>query len=159
MDGFLDLLDQDLQKALARLESREDGPDAPVAREPRAARRIALVDDNADNRLLVRAILGARYELLEHGTAFDALAALQEVPVELFLIDISLPGMDGVELLSRIRENPRMARTPAIALTAHAMAGDRERFLAAGFEEHVTKPIVDEGILLGAIERLLGART
>jgi two-component system sensor histidine kinase/response regulator len=68
------------------------------------------------------------------------------------LLDISLPGMDGFEVLRRLRERSAM---PAVALTAHAMAGDRKRFLDAGFAEHVAKPITDPGALRSLIERLL----
>jgi two-component system sensor histidine kinase/response regulator len=71
------------------------------------------------------------------------------------LLDISLPGMDGNEILSEIRRDGRMRHLPIIALTAHAMAGDRERFLDAGFNDYITKPIVDESLLLNAIERWL----
>ena len=71
------------------------------------------------------------------------------------LLDISLPEMSGVEVLRRIRADPRLARLPVIALTAHAMAGDRESYLAAGFDDYVSKPIVDESVLRRAVERWL----
>jgi two-component system sensor histidine kinase/response regulator len=71
------------------------------------------------------------------------------------LLDISLPGMDGNEILAEIRRDGRMRHLPIIALTAHAMAGDRERFLDAGFNDYITKPIVDESLLLNAIQRWL----
>ncbi|HEY2027353.1 MAG TPA: response regulator, partial [Gemmatimonadaceae bacterium] len=76
---------------------------------------------------------------------------------DLVLLDISLPGMDGNEILARIRRDNRLRRLPVIALTAHAMSGDREKYLAAGFNDYITKPIVDETILLGAISRWLAA--
>jgi CheY-like chemotaxis protein len=70
------------------------------------------------------------------------------------LLDISLPGMSGVELVARLRADAVLRHVPVIALTAHAMAGDRETYLAAGFDAYVTKPIVDEGVLLRTLERL-----
>lgn len=77
----------------------------------------------------------------------------------MLLLDISLPEMDGTELLARLRAaGEPLATVPAIALTAHAMSGDRERYLALGFDDYVTKPIVDEGVLIEAIERLANAR-
>jgi CheY-like chemotaxis protein len=63
--------------------------------------------------------------------------------------------MDGTEVLKRLREIDALAKLPVIALTAHAMAGDRERYIGMGFDAYVTKPIVDEMILIGEIQRLL----
>ena len=120
--------------------------------------RVAVVEDNPDNRLLVRAILEDRYEVEEYENGPDALAGLARSRPDLLLLDISLPGMDGVEVLRHVRADPRLAALPVVALTAHAMAGDREKFLAAGFDEYVTKPIVDEEILLAAIATRLAPR-
>jgi two-component system sensor histidine kinase/response regulator len=120
--------------------------------------RIAVVEDNADNRLLVQAILDGRYDVAEYASGRAALAGLRDVRPDLVLLDISLPEMDGAEVLRQIRADRRLRDLPVIALTAHAMAGDRERYLSAGFDEYLTKPIVDEALLLGAIARLLGAR-
>lgn len=120
--------------------------------------RLAVVEDNPDNRLLLQAILGTAFEVTEFDNGPDALAAFAERAPDLVLLDISLPGMDGLEILSRIRADRALEDLPVIALTAHAMAGDRERYLSAGFDDYVTKPIVDEQILLKAIERLLATR-
>jgi CheY-like chemotaxis protein len=116
---------------------------------------IAVVEDNADNRLLLQAILDGLYELVEYENGTDALSGLAASLPDLVLLDISLPGMDGNEILARIRANDSLKRLPVIALTAHAMSGDREKYLAAGFNDYITKPIVDETILLSAIERWL----
>ena len=116
---------------------------------------IAVVEDNDDNRLLLRAVFDGRYELSEHANGPNALSAFAERRPDLVLLDLSLPGMDGFEILRRIRAEPRLGDLPVIALTAHAMAGDRERVLAAGFDDYVAKPILDEGALFQAIERLL----
>ena len=116
---------------------------------------LAVVEDNADNRLLLQAILDGQYDLVEYENGVDALAGMAAALPDLVLLDISLPGMDGNEILARIRSDERLRRLPVIALTAHAMAGDREKYLAAGFDDYITKPIVDETILLGAIEKWL----
>src|SRR3982074_192924 len=116
---------------------------------------IAVVEDNADNRLLLQAILDGLYDLVEYENGTDALAGLAASLPDLVLLDISLPGMDGNEILARIRADRTLQHLPVIALTAHAMAGDREKYLAAGFNDYITKPIVDETILLSAIERWL----
>ena len=117
--------------------------------------RVAIVEDNPDNRLLVRALLDGSFSCIEYENGVDALAGLLVHRADVVLLDISLPGMDGVEVLRRIRADERLCRLPVIALTAHAMAGDREKFLSAGFNDYVTKPILDEEFLLGAIARAL----
>ena len=118
-------------------------------------KKIAVVEDNPDNRLLVRVILESLYEVVEYETGFAALDGLPREKPDLVLLDVSLPEMDGTEVLRRMRADTQLQALPVIALTAHAMAGDREKFLGAGFNDYVTKPIVDETILLGAIQRLL----
>lgn len=117
--------------------------------------RIAVVEDNADNRLLVRAMLAEDYDVSEYETGIEALAGIRASPPALILLDVSLPGMDGIEVLGRLRADETTKRIPAIALTAHAMAGDRERFIQAGFNDYVAKPIVDEAVLRKAIEQVL----
>lgn len=120
-------------------------------------KKIAVVEDNPDNRLLVRVILEPLYEVVEYETGAAALAGIAANKPDLVLLDISLPEMDGTEVLRRLRNDVELHALPVIALTAHAMSGDREKYLGAGFNDYVTKPIVDEEILLGAIQRLLPA--
>lgn len=117
--------------------------------------KIAVVEDNIDNRLLVQAILDDRYEISEYENGMEVVEGLADDIPDLVLLDISLPGMDGTEVLQWIRSQEKLSSLPVIALTAHAMSGDRERYLEMGFDEYVTKPIVDEDVLIGAIERLL----
>ena len=116
---------------------------------------IAVVEDNADNRLLLQAILGERFELVEYENGNDALTGFTSARPDLILLDISLPDMDGTEILKRIRTDDGLRALPVIALTAHAMTGDREEYLAAGFDDYITKPIIDEKVLFMSIERLL----
>ena len=118
-------------------------------------KKIAVVEDNQDNRILVRAILEEQYEIIDYETGFEALEDLKKNIPDLILLDISLPGMDGVQVLAKIRSDERLKEVPVIALTAHAMVGDREKYLASGFNDYVTKPITDETLLIGAIERRL----
>jgi two-component system, cell cycle response regulator DivK len=120
-------------------------------------KKIAVVEDNPDNRLLVRVILEPLYEVVEYETGFAALEGLPKEKPDMVLLDISLPEMDGTEVLRRIRADERLRTLPVIALTAHAMSGDREKYLKAGFNDYVTKPIVDENVLLDAIQKLLPA--
>lgn len=119
---------------------------------------VAVIEDNADNRLLLDAMLGDRFVLDEYATGGDALAAMPTRLPDLVLLDVSLPGMDGLEVLARMREDAVLCDVPVIVVTAHAMAGDRERYLAAGFDGYVPKPIVDERVLIDTIEALLSRR-
>ena len=116
---------------------------------------IAVIEDNADNRLLLRAFLSGTYTVVDFESAPAAWEALHRQRPDLLLLDISLPVMDGTEFLKKIRADPELRDLPVIALTAHAMSGDREKFLAAGFNEYISKPIVDERLLFSAIGRLL----
>lgn len=121
--------------------------------------RVAVVEDNPDNRLLLQALLAGRYTVDEYESGPAALAGCAARPPQVILLDISLPGMDGGEVLRRLRGDDALRSIPVIALTAHAMAGDRERFLAMGFDGYVAKPIIDETLLYDAIERMIARRT
>jgi two-component system, cell cycle response regulator DivK len=116
-------------------------------------KRIAVIEDSADNRLLLNAILEDRYEIEEYETGPEGLSGITASRPDVVLLDISLPGMDGVEVVRRIRADAALKDLPVIALTAHAMAGDREKYLASGFSDYVSKPIVDEQLLFDAIDR------
>ena len=117
--------------------------------------KIAVVEDNPDNRLLVQALLEEFYEISEFETGVDAVNGLSADQPDLILLDISLPEMDGTEVLRWIRDQPDLESVPVVALTAHAMAGDREKYLAQGFSDYLTKPIIDETVLLDTIARWL----
>jgi len=116
---------------------------------------IAVVEDNADNRLLLHAFLSDRFEIVEFENGPSALDGFKARLPDLVLLDVSLPGMDGLAVLAHLRADEKLKKLPVIALTAHAMQGDRERFLKAGFNDYVSKPIVDEQVLFKAIERLI----
>jgi len=102
---------------------------------------ILVVEDNPDNLKLFRALLRrAGHEVVELTSGDGLLAAIAAGPVDLVLMDIQLPGQDGFSLLREIRLSA-WSRLPVVALTAHAMAGDRERAMDAGFDGYLTKPI------------------
>ncbi|MBL8797244.1 MAG: response regulator [Planctomycetia bacterium] len=121
-------------------------------------KKIAVVEDNPDNRMLVQAILEDQYELSEYESGRQALDGLRIDKPDLVLLDISLPELDGPAVLREMRADAGLRDLPVIALTAHAMAGDREKYTGMGFDEYVTKPIVDEAVLLNAIARLLARK-
>ena len=150
--NLLYLVDWSLRKAAAR---RDTLPTVHTKPSSTRMKSIVLIEDNRDNRLLVRALVSEFYVLKEYETGFEALEGMKSMIPDLILLDISLPGMDGVEVLSRLRSDERLRSIPVIALTAHAMSGDRERYLRAGFDDYVAKPIIDEDVLLQAIARAL----
>ena len=107
-----------------------------------AGDRILVVEDNERNMKLFRDVLNATgYETLEATTGVDAVALATEYVPDLVLMDIQLPDIDGVQALHRLRADARTATIPVLALTAQAMHGDRERFLAEGFDGYVSKPV------------------
>src|SRR5690606_23219311 len=104
----------------------------------------------------VRKILSARgYEVLEADDGLTAVELASRERPDLILMDISLPGIDGVEATRRIKTYPETAGIPIVALTANAMRGDRERFLAAGCDDYLPKPISTVE-LIGMIGKFLG---
>ena len=107
-----------------------------------ADRQVLVVEDNEKNMKLFRDVLQATgYSTLEATTGEDAVeVALAQEPA-LVLMDVQLPGIDGVEALARLRGDQRTAAIPVLALTAQAMSGDRERFLEVGFDGYLSKPI------------------
>lgn len=89
----------------------------------------------------------------------DALEGIGRSRPDLVLLDISLPGMDGMEVLERLRRDEKLSGLPVVALTAHAMRGDRDLYLRHGFDGYISKPIVDETILIETIVDLLEKRS
>lgn len=104
--------------------------------------RVLYIDDDLANRVLVRRVLAAEgINLSEAENAQDGInLAVSEQP-DIILMDISMPDMDGITATQKIRGMPEIADTIIIALTANAMAGDREEFLAAGCDGYISKPI------------------
>ncbi|HET6656286.1 MAG TPA: response regulator [Gaiellaceae bacterium] len=115
--------------------------------------RVLVVEDNEKNMKLFRdVLLAAGYRTLEATTGEEAVTIAAEHSPDLVLMDIQLPDIDGIEALGRLRDDSRTAAVPVLALTAQAMEGDRERFLAAGFDGYLSKPVnvVD---LVAAVKR------
>ena len=107
-----------------------------------SAKCVLVVEDKDLNRKIVRIVLKSKgYNVLEATNAEEALEILQAQIPDLILMDIALPGMSGEELTRQIKGTPQWRHLPIIALTAHAMKGDREQFLKAGCDDYISKPI------------------
>ena len=122
----------------------------------RVLKKILLVDDDQRNIFALNAVLKARGFLCE--TASGALHGIERLnrdnDIGIILMDIMMPGMDGYEAIARIRGNPATANIPVIAVTAQAMAGDKERCLAVGANGYVSKP-VDVDLLMDLLNEYL----
>ena len=135
-------------------------PPGRARRSDRPMTKILYVEDNEDDVYLLRMRLG-QIEGFDFGVAKDGAAANAAVAADapdLILMDLNVPVIDGWEATRRLKANAKTAQIPVIALTANAMAGDRERALAAGCDDFDTKPIEFDR-LLGKVRRLLGRRS
>jgi len=118
---------------------------------------LLVIDDNPINLKLVRVVLEiGGYDVSEAQDAEAALALLETIHPRLILMDLQLPGMDGLELTRRLKAAPTTSDIIIVAVTSYAMKGDQERALAAGCDAYVTKPIDTEALPLMLAE-LLGA--
>jgi two-component system, cell cycle response regulator DivK len=117
--------------------------------------QILVAEDNAVNRELLRELLEARgYTVLEARNGQEALQMIERSLPELLLLDIGMPVLDGFAVIRRIRENPRLAMLPVVAVTAYAMRGDREKILSSGFDGYLSKPL-NPSSLTAELDRLL----
>ena len=112
---------------------------------------VLVVEDNEDNMAVVESYLEDDFILFEADNGLEGLALMREKRPDIVLLDISLPEMDGMEVLKRTREDNEINDIPIIAVTAHAMVGDKEKFLKCGFNGYVSKPIVDDEMLIKTI--------
>jgi CheY-like chemotaxis protein len=124
-----------------------------------AGELILIVEDNERNRKLVRDVLQVKgYQTIESETAEEGLRLARERHPALVLMDIQLPGMDGITALGQLRADPTTRAIPVMAVTASAMTHNRQQILAAGFDAYQTKPINVKGFL-EAVRELLDRRS
>jgi two-component system cell cycle response regulator DivK len=103
---------------------------------------ILYVEDNFENKLFVRRVIESMgHEMAEAETGYQSLEIAAEKTPDLILMDINIPGMDGLETTVKFKQDPNLSHIPIIALTANAMKGDKERCLAAGCDGYLQKPI------------------
>jgi CheY-like chemotaxis protein len=120
---------------------------------------ILIIEDNEKNRKLVRDVLQVKgYKTIESETAEEGLKLALEKSPALVLMDIQLPGMDGITALKQLRANPQTKGIPVIAITASAMTNNRQAMLAEGFDGYQSKPISVKDFL-GELGRVLASHT
>ncbi len=118
-------------------------------------KKILIVEDNEDNMDLLESFLEDDFELLGAVNGEMALQMAINIEPDLILLDISLPVMDGTEVITEIRKNKQIMDIPIIALTAHAMVGDKKRLMQFGFDDYLSKPILDDTKLIKMINNLM----
>ena len=106
--------------------------------------KVLVVEDNFDNMITVKAIIGEDFEVFEAFDGENGFKLAKKISPDLILMDIALPGMDGIETLKKIRQTGKLTHIPVIALTASAMISDRETILAHGFDGYIAKPIDEQ---------------
>jgi len=139
----------------------QDGtePVAPVVKSALSGNGlpvILIVEDNADNVETVKALIGEKYHIEVSSDGTSGLEKVQNIRPSLVLLDISIPGIDGITVLQKIKSDENLNKIPVIAYTARAMKGDREELLAYGFDDYIAKPIDSnhfEDIVSGWLEK------
>lgn len=112
------------------------------------SKTILYIEDNPQNMRLVKKMLRVGgYDMLEASDGISGVSKAQSERPDLILMDINLPDIDGIEATRRLKADPEMAHVPIIALTANAMHGDRERFLNAGCDGYLAKPVTKNELL------------
>jgi CheY-like chemotaxis protein len=120
--------------------------------------KVLIAEDNAVNRELLRELLEMRgYTVEEACDGQEALHMIGQMEPDILLLDIGMPLLDGFAVVRKIRENPRLAALPVVAITAYAMQGDRERILSSEFDGYLSKP-VNARALAQELDRLLSIR-
>jgi two-component system cell cycle response regulator DivK len=121
--------------------------------------KVLVIEDNKDNfKLFNYALQRAAYEVIWAGSGEEGIdLALKERPL-FIMMDINLPGIDGIETTRRIRESEAIGDIPIIAITSHAMSGDRERIIAVGCNGYIEKPI-DPTTIVDRIHKIIGLDT
>lgn len=123
-----------------------------------AGEKLLVVEDNPVNRRLVEFLLRSQgYQVFEAATAREAFELLRTERIDLILMDVQLPGLDGLEATKGLKADPHTSHIPIVAVTSYAMKGDREKALAAGCVGYITKPI-DKAILLQEVANLLSGK-
>jgi len=146
--------DLKLETGNLKLETGKPQPGIPLSEGQPAT--ILVVEDNPDNMMTIKAILKGNYNILEATDGEGGLRTVLEEKPDLVLLDMSLPKMDGFEVVRNIKEDENARHIPVIALTARAMKGDREQIIEAGCDDYISKPVDPEEVLKKIMDRMEG---
>ncbi|MBU4541713.1 MAG: response regulator, partial [Firmicutes bacterium] len=148
-----------LKKAIASMlypETREKKVKHFMSRTDQRKPLVLAVEDNSDNMITVKALLSDHFRVLEAADGSASIELAKQYRPDLILMDIALPGIDGLEAFERIKRLPGLENVPVIALTASAMTEDREAILSQGFDAFIAKPIIEREFLKVIHEVLYG---
>ena len=138
-------------RSIVQRRKPDASTDAVTPGEPQATTAgtlaILVVEDNPDNMTTIKAALQNRYRILEATDGEEGLRMAAEARPDLILLDMSLPKVDGLTVVRRLKENRELSHIPVIAMTAWVMKGDREGILDGGCDDYIAKPIDPEGLL------------
>lgn len=137
------------------IEKSEPVRELPVSIRKTGNPVILVVEDNPDNMLTIKALLSGRGKIIEADDGNTGIEMAKKFQPNLILMDIALPGVNGIDALNEIREINGLKQIPIIAVSASAMKGDREKFLAQGFDGYVSKPI-DERQFIQVVDEWVG---
>jgi len=117
--------------------------------QPSLKRKVLIIEDNEQNLYLETYLLEKNgFDVVSAEDGFNGIKLVETEQPDVILLDIQLPGMDGFEVLERIRSLPQNSTVPVIAVTSHAMAGDRDRMLNAGCNDYIEKPINPDSFVM-----------
>ena len=120
-------------------------------------RKVLIIEDNEQNLYLATFLLESQgFEVVPARDGYSGIELAKTVQADVILLDIQLPGMDGFEVLDNIRSLPQISGVPVIAVTSHAMAGDRDRMLDAGCNDYIEKPIDPDNFVAQIEQNLAG---
>lgn len=117
-------------------------------------KNLAIIDDDTDSNLLLQLMLKGHYLVRVYEDPEIALDAIKKDPPDVILLDIEMPKISGEEILKRVRGSNELKAIPVIALTAYVLKNSRSHYLNLGFDEYISKPIVDEQVFIQTINQL-----
>ncbi|MCB1149026.1 MAG: response regulator [Chlamydiia bacterium] len=116
---------------------------------------ISILDDDEDFTRILTFFLEEHYKVVPFHDWQEALKSYAQDPPDLIMLDISLPDIDGTQILTKLKEMPNLGKIKVIAVTAHTLPNDREKYLKVGFDDYLPKPITDSDAVLSLVKNCL----